>query len=419
MPRAVIVGSGPNGLTTAALLTRAGWDVEILERSDQPGGACVTERWNDVLIDVGAAAHPFGVASPAFRELGLEVEWLHSQSPLAHPFDDRPAALLGTDMSPAWQRLHGPVARNIDAHLDNVLAPLLRWPAHPLRLAQFAPGLAPATALARALPAHERALLLGSAVHAGISPTHPFTGAYGLLFGALGMTRGWPVVRGGSQGIIDALLTTYTGPVHTGVHVDDVRMLPAADVVIFNLTAAQLRGIKGLRLPRRIKHWRPGIETFKVDYLLKEPVPWADPQVSTATTVHLGGNKIQVAKKHLPDNPFVIACQQHVADPSRGLALWAYLHVPRGFSGDATHLIDQQIERFAPGFGDVVVDKKSRRVGDIAGGSMGGLQAVIKPDYRLADGIYMASSSNAPGAGVHGMAGYWAAKDLLKRYGTD
>ncbi|MEK0056647.1 phytoene desaturase family protein [Corynebacterium sp. KPL2825] len=465
-PRAVIVGAGPNGLTAAARLAMAGWSVDIYERADWAGGAAASsaEIFPGTIVDLGAAGHPFGVASPAFHALDLEshgLRWLNAPYPMAHPLEGAPAGILQSSLADtaaelgvdahAWTRLHGHIVRHIDEHVANALTPLVRWPDRPVRLAQFgAAGTLPASQLGRAAFAtpQARALFAGSAVHAITSPTRPFTSAFGLLFGGLGMTRGWPVVEGGTGALIDALLNllrSHHARLHTGCEVRDLRELPAAEAIILNLTPQQILGLRGLELPSRVRRslarWRYGSAVFKVDFHLSEPVPWTDPRVGQAGTVHVGGTVEEicraegdVGKRRMPERPLVLACQQYVADPSRGLTLWTYAHVPRGYAerypGEVTELITAQIERFAPGFRDTILATHATSPaelerwnpnlvgGDIAGGSMTGLQTLLRPrlsphPHRLAPGVYIASSSAAPGAGVHGMPGWWAAEEAL------
>jgi len=460
-PRAVVVGAGPNGLTAAARLAASGWRVEVLERAGKVGGAASTQKLHDAtLVDLGAACHPFGAASPAFRALRLEdygVRWLRAPYEMAHPLDGGAAVLAGTLEGTAaglgadrkaWEWLHAPVVRHVDGILEDVLAPVPRVPGHPLALARFgARGLWPATALGRAAFRTEeaRALFAGSATHAITSPARPLTGAFGLLFGALGMTRGWPVAEGGSGAVAAALLRIveeHGGQVRGG---EEVRALPDAEAVILNLTPKQVLPLDGTSLPARrsrsMRRWRYGPGVHKVDFLLNAPVPWADPRVGKAATVHVGGTAEEivraerdVAKGIMPERPFVMVAQQYAADPSRGLVLWTYAHVPHGYRerrpGEVAEKITAQIERFAPGFRGVVKDKietPPRELeawnpnlvgGDIAGGAMDGTQLLLRQPHRLRKGLYMASSSTAPGAGVHGMPGWWAAGAAMRDFGS-
>lgn len=470
-PHAVVVGGGTNGLTAAARLAVEGWQVTVFEQADHFGGsaASVTDPFGPgTIVDFGAAAHPFGVASPAFRQLRLEdhgLEWLHADYCMAHPLPQGHAALLHRSLDETarglgedatmWRRLHKNVVEHIDEHLENLLAPMLRWPAHPVRMAQFGvPALVPASRLARMLFSTEqaRALFCGSAVHSMTSPAQPFTSAFGLLFGALGMSRGWPVARGGSGAVVDALLSVlmaHGARLVTGHTVSNFRELPAADSYILNLTPRGILGIQDVPLDRSVRrslvNWRYGSAAHKVDWHLSGPVPWADEAVARASTVHVCGGvaelefaEREVAKGRFPDRPFVMVCQQNAADPGRGPVLWTYAHVPQGFveerPGQVREAILSQIERFAPGFRDVVVGHREYSPadleaanpsivgGDIAGGSMTGLQALFRPrvslqPHRLGPGVFTASGATPPGAGVHGMPGWWAAQGALDELG--
>ena len=475
--RAAIVGAGANGLTAAAVLARAGWSVDIYERAPRPGGAATSATGllgEGTIVDLGAAGHPFGAASPIFGELQLErygLQWAHPDVPMAHPLESRPAAILHRDLAAtaeglgvdgrAWTLLHRDLVAHLPAHIDNVLAPTLRWPAHPLVMAGFGVrALPPADVLARTLFRDEpaRALFTGSAIHAIRPPSRPLTAAFGLLFGALGMRSGWPVVRGGTQGIVDALvalLAEYDVRIHTGLEVTDVRgFVGRVDALLLNLTPAQVLRLEGLDLPprvrRRLGRWQYGAAVHKIDYLLDGPVPWQDQRVAGAGTVHVGGSsadirqaEADVGQGRLPTRPFVMVCQQQAADPTRGgtsggTVLWTYAHVPHGYReerpGQVRGRIEHQIERFAPGFRDRIGAARETSPaqleawnpnlvgGDVAGGAMSGLQTLARPGltlqpYRLgcagSTSIYLASSSTPPGAGVHGMPGAWAARAVL------
>ena len=300
-PRAVIVGAGPNGLT--ARLAMAGWRVDIYERAGRAGAAASSaEIFPGTIVDLGAAGHPFGIASPAFRALNLDaygVRWRNAPYPMAHPLEGAPAGILhgsladtaaelGTDAQ-AWRRLHGHIVRHIDEHVDNALT---RWCAGQIALCAWRSlarlEFARQQLGARGLPhAPGTRPFAGSAVHAITSPTTPFTSAFGLLFGGLGMTRGWPVVEGGTGALIDALLNllrSHHARLHTGCEVTDLRELPPADATILNLTPRQTMRLGGLELRdgtrRSLARWRYGSAVFKVDFHLSEPVPWDDPRVA-------------------------------------------------------------------------------------------------------------------------------------------
>lgn len=503
MKKAAIVGAGPNGLTAAARLARAGWRVEVFEAAPTAGGAARSSR--DVfgpgtIVDHGAAAHPFGVVSPAFRALDLEsqgLQWLHPRYALAHPLPDGAALDLGSDAraaflhrtvkdtaaqfsgsrgedtrsrdARAFSALHAPVARALDDIVPTALSPtaaiqeparVLADPRAAVALARFGLRAAwPAQALGRAAFRGEaaRALVTGSAAHAVTPPSRALTASVGVLFGALGMTSGWPVARGGSQAIVDALcriIEKHGGSIYRGERVTDVSQVGGQDAVILGVSPRGVLAMGGMDLPsgpkRRFARWRFGPGVYKVDYLLDGAVPWADPRVGQAGTVHVGGTaddidraEREVAAGRLPRRPFVMVCQQSAADPARGPVLWTYAHVPHGYReaypGEVAGLIEKQIERFAPGFRDRI---RQRRVttpaqleawdanlvgGDIAAGAMSGLQMVARPGltldpYRVAGpdrtppgvgGVYLCSAATPPGGGVHGMGGWNAAQAVL------
>jgi phytoene dehydrogenase-like protein len=468
MLRVAVVGSGPNGLTAAARLAAVGHRVVVFEGQEDPGGSArsMPLLGEGSVVDVGAAAHPFGIRSPAFEQLKLEhwgIEWVHPDCPLAHPFEDGEAALLRGSLSQTsealgvdsgmWGRVHRGVYHRIDNVLADVLTPMMRTPRHPLSLFQLGKfGFLSASFLARRLfkTDEARALFAGSALHSMLPLDSPLSGAFGILFGALGMNGGWPMARGGSQSIVDALIRRFEsdgGEVVCNRPIHDMRWLSGFDAVIFDVMPRDLLRIAGSRITphyaKPLSRWRHGIGVSKVDFLLDGPIPWSDPQVCRAGTVHIGGDLQELERAEsdvhrgvMPSHPFVMVCQQHQVDPTRlegesGNIVWTYAHVPYGYNGDVKNAIENQIERFAPGFKKQVVKTAAAKPqilsnmnpnlhgGDIAGGSLGGLQQVFRPRFGLHPyrcsrrGIYLCSSATPPGAGVHGMNGWNAAGQLL------
>lgn len=421
--------------------------------------------------DVCSTIHPLGIASPFFADTPLEdfgLEWIHPEAPAAHPLPDGAAvvverslddmvAALGRD-GPAWRRLVGPLVRPARwrALTESILGPLIRPPRHPFALTSFGlRALWPATALARALFREERAraVFTGLAAHAILDLRWPLTASFGVTFAASAHAVGWPAARGGSQKIADAMvacLESMGGEVVCGHPVRSLDDLPPARVALFDVTPAQLIAIAGDRLAsgyrRRIGRYRYGPGAFKVDYALDGPVPWKADECARAGSVHVGGTleeiaaaEADVARGRHPERPYVLCTQPSLFDPTRApggrQTFWAYCHVPRGSTVDMTGAIEAQLERFAPGFGDRVLARHVMTPadieahdpnyigGDIAGGSHGGLQVVARPVLSLhpyavpIEGLpaYLCSSSTPPGAGVHGMCGWWAAQAALKR----
>jgi phytoene dehydrogenase-like protein len=471
---AVVVGSGPNGLAAAVTLARSGRSVLVLEAEERVGGGTRSEELTlpGFLHDVCSTIHPLGAASPFFAGLPLAdhgLRWSHPEAPAAHPLPDGRAGVLersidaaaeglGAADGRAWRRLIGPLAERWDDLAAGLLAPLLRPPAHPLLMARFgARALWPAAPFARRLFRDEpaRGLFAGLAGHSILDLGSPLTASFGLTFAASAHAVGWPAAAGGSQRIADALvayLGTLGGRVVTGHRVTSLDDLPAASAVLFDLTPRQVLAIAGDRLPaahrRRLGRFRYGPGSFKLDYALDGPVPWAAPGCARAAAVHVGGTleevaaaEREVARGRHPERPYVLCAQPSLFDPGRAPpgkhTFWAYCHVPSGSTVDMTRAVEDQLERFAPGFRDRVLARhvmfaadlerhNANEVGgDIAGGSHGGLQLVARPvpsvdPYRLpVEGMnaYLCSSSTPPGAGVHGMCGWWAAQSALRRLG--
>jgi phytoene dehydrogenase-like protein len=464
---AIVVGSGPNGLVAAVTLARAGRSVLVLEGEETVGGGSRSAELTlpGFVHDVCSAIHPLGAGSPVMQSLDLTehgLRWLQPEVALAHPLDGgragvverdvaRTALALGLDAA-AWRRHIGSQAARWDDLAPMLTRPVPQVPRHPLTLARFGiPALAPANWLGRRWFAGQeaRALFAGCAAHAFLPLSHALTASFGLVLLASAHAVGWPVAEGGSQHIADALvsvLRAHGGEIETGRRVTSLASLPASRAVLFDVSPRQVAAIAGDRLPhrfrRRLERFRHGPGSFKVDYALSGPVPWTNEACRRAGTVHVGGAADEVARAETdvaagrhPERPFVLVAQQSVVDPSRAPAgqhtLWAYCHVPNGSTVDMSTAIDRQIERFAPGFRDLVL---ARHVagpawfeahdaafigGDIAGGANNGLQLLFRPvfgrPYRTPDpAILLCSASTPPGGGVHGMCGFHAAQTALR-----
>lgn len=472
MTSAVVVGSGPNGLAAAIVLARAGVDVTVLEAADEPGGAARTAELTrpGLLHDLGAAAHPTAQASPILRSLPLAdhgLRWAHPEIAGVHVLDGGRAGVLHRDLETTargmgadadrWRRLFGPLVERAERIVPSVLGPILAWPDHPIDYARFAARAAlPVTALtARWRTDEARGLMAAFAAHAVSPLDRPTTAGVAMLFGVLGHTGGWPVAVGGTGAISRAMvgvLADLGGRVETGQR---VRALPAADLVLFDTAPGEALAIAGERADAHVRAmlrpWRHGPAAFKLDLAVEGGLPWTNPDARRAGTVHLGGplREVDAAERavqtrrtlsgrrpgRLPERPFVLLCQQYLADPSRSVGdlhpVWAYGHVPHGYTGDATEAILGQIERFAPGARQRIVEiavstpaaleagNPNLVGGDISGGAMSLRQTVLRPrpgldPYRLGPGLWLCSSSTPPGGGVHGMAGFHAATRALR-----
>lgn len=464
---AVVVGAGPNGLAAAVTLARQGFTVTVLEGADTIGGGTRTEELTvpGVLHDVCSAVHPFAVASPYLATLPLEqhgLQWCWPEVDLAHPLDGRSAGVLVQSLEDtaiglgvdghAWRRTFAPLVDGFDELAPELLGPMLHWPRHPVLLAAFGlRALLPAQLLAGRFRTDEaRALFGGIAAHAIQPLSRPTTAAFGLILASAGHRRGWPVAQGGSRAITDALaslLTSLGGTIETGVTVQRLSDLPRARVALFDVAPAAMLRIAGDAMPDRVRaayrRYRHGPAAFKVDLAVEGGVPWTSEPARRAGTVHVGGTLEEVADAgrqvhagRMPERPFVLVSQQYLADPSRSAGdvhpVWAYAHVPHGWTGDATDAILAQLERFAPGTRDRVVavhtrgpaqiaaDNPNHVGGDIATGANDPWQVVIRPRLSVdpywtgIPGVFLCSAATPPGAGVHGMCGHHAAHSALR-----
>ncbi|MGW8679759.1 phytoene desaturase family protein [Streptomyces sp. NPDC055817] len=462
---AVVVGAGPNGLTAAVELARRGLSVSVFEARDTVGGGARTEELTlpGFRHDPCSAAHPLGINSPAFRDMPLDrygLEWLHAELPMAHPFPDGSAAVLSRSVAETaasfgphdagtYRRLVAPLLPKWDALVRDFMAlPLTTLPRDPLTLARFGlAGLPPSTWLMRRFrDDRARALFSGLVAHA-IAPLGGLgTGAVGLVFALAGHARGWPVARGGSQSISDALtayLKDLGGAVHTNYEIKRLDDLPPARAYIFDTSPTALARIAGLG--SYYERFRYGASVFKLDYALDGPVPWTAKEARSAGTVQVGPGSRDIAaalraasrEGRAPDKPFLITVQPSVMDPSRAPAgkhvFWAYGHVPSGWDGDLTDAVERQLERFAPGFRDRVLARATAGPpelaarnanyvgGDIACGAVSGLQLLLRPKLSLSPyttphpAVFICSSASPPGPGVHGMSGHNAAKAVWRR----
>jgi phytoene dehydrogenase-like protein len=465
---AVVVGSGPNGLAAAVALARAGLSVTVLESHQTIGGGTRTEELTvpGVLHDVCSAVHPLGVGSPFLSSLELGrhgLEWCWPEIDLAHPLDGGRAAVLVQsvdqtadglgDDGRAWRRLFAPLAARFGELGDDILRPIAHRPRHPFLLARFGlNALAPATVVARRWHGDEaRALFGGMAAHAFRPLSSPTSASVGLALGASAHRFGWPVAKGGSRAITDALaaeLLALGGQIETGHRVTSLHEVDSADVVMLDLAPSGVLALAGDRLPSRIarayRRYRNGPAAYKVDLAVEGGIPWTNEACRRAGTVHLGGTieqvalaEREVAAGRLPARPFVLVAQQYLADPSRSAGdvhpIWAYAHVPNGYSGDATDVVLDQLERFAPGVRDRIVGQAIRTPaqyeaydpnfvgGDISTGANDPIQVLLRPrvaidPYRTGiPGVYLCSAATPPGGGVHGMCGANAAASALKR----
>ncbi|MGY1719832.1 phytoene desaturase family protein [Blastococcus sp. SYSU DS0552] len=468
MTDAVVVGSGPNGLAAALTLAAAGVHVTVLEAADTIGGGTRSSALTlpGLVHDECAGFHPLAVDTPFSRAFDLGAQgltWRWAGIEYSHPLDggrgaavqrsvDATADHLGADAG-RYRSLFGPLTERFGDIAEDFLQPLLHVPAHPVKLARFgAYSLLPAAVLARRWSTEEaRALFAGVAAHAFRPLGSPASSAIGVALGTAAHRYGWPVAEGGSAAIsraVSTLLARYGAKVETGVTVGSMAELGEPDIVMLDLAPRAAARLVGDRMPRRVSRaltrYRHGPGSFKVEFAVQGGVPWAHEESRRAGTVHVGGTFEEIAaaerditRGRMPERPFVLVGQQYVADPSRSAGdvhpLYTYAHVPAGYTGDATRAIEQQIERFAPGFRERVLARHVTSAagleahnanyvgGDVVTGANDPLQLVFRPRVALdpyslgVDGVYLCSAATPPGAGAHGLCGYNAARSALSR----
>lgn len=465
---AVVVGSGPNGLAAAIVLARAGLSVVVLEANETIGGGARTEELTlpGFRHDICSAIHPMAMLSPLFRSLPLAehgLKWIEPPFALAHPLDDGTAAVLersveataarfGADAA-AYQGLMEPLARRSAALFSEILGPIRLLPRHPFVLARFGlSGIRSALAVAERFRNDSlRALWGGCAAHSFVPLDRAGTASFGLALALAGHAVGWPIPQGGSDAIVRALagyLRSLGGEIRTNHRVTSMGDVPASRAVLFDVTPRQLVRIAGDQLPpryvRRLNRFRYGPGVFKIDWALDGPIPWRAPDCARAATVHLGGTIEEIARHEselwrgrTTDRPFTLVAQQTAFDPTRAPlgkhTGWSYCHVPHGSTADMTDSIERQVERFAPGFRERILQRHTMNTaqfeahnanligGDIGGGANTLLQFLARPVVAIDPyatpnrRIFLCSSSTPPGGGVHGMCGYWGARSALRK----
>jgi phytoene dehydrogenase-like protein len=462
---AVVIGSGPNGLAAAITMAQHGKSVIVYEAQENIGGGARSAELTlpGFIHDVCSSVYPLGIGSPFFRSLPLaqyDLEWIQPPAAVAHPFDDgtavtqersveATAAQLGLDEQ-AYRKLMTPLVASWNGLDVDLLGPI-RPPRHPWSLARFGLlGIQPARRLAESRFQGERAkaLFAGVAAHSMLPLDYWGSAAFGLVLGIAGHAVGWPIARGGAQKLIDALaahLRTLGGEIISNRPVRALDEIPSSRVVLCDVTPRQLLEIAGERLSpsyrKSLGRYRYGIGAFKLDWALSGPVPWMAPECARAATVHLGGTLEEIAVseesawsgRHV-EKPFVLLAQPSLFDASRAPegkhTLWGYCHVPNGSTFNMADSIEKQIERFAPGFRDLIIqrsimaplelEKRNANLvgGDINGGAASLGQLFFRPTPRMygtsLKGLYICSASTPPGGGVHGMCGYFAARKALK-----
>jgi phytoene dehydrogenase-like protein len=466
---AVVVGAGPNGLAAAITLAERGLAVRVYEAASTPGGGMRTKELTlpGYAHDVCSVVQGLALISPFFRSLDLEALGVRLRTPevaYAHPLDGGRAALLYPDVertadglrSPdgeTFRKLFGPLVRDADKIWPDALGTLRRVPRHPLALLRFGlPSLRSVQGLAGRFRGDEgQALIAGAGAHSMRRLDAPFTGAFAMVLALSALVTGWPVVEGGSDGITRAMvarLEELGGEIVCDAPIRSLSDLPNTKATLLDVTPGQFAAIAGDRLQGRwakaARGYKYGPGVFKMDWVLSGPVPWTAPGVASAGTVHLGGDLAELSRsegdaeagRH-SDSPYVLLVQPSVMDPTRAPdgkhTLWAYCHVPHGSTVDMSEVIERQIERFAPGFRDLVVARATRNSveyerydsnyvgGDINGGVASFRQVLVGPVPQWSryatplDGVYLCSSSTAPGGGVHGQCGALAATEALRK----
>lgn len=466
---AYVVGAGPNGLMAAITLARAGFETTLLEAADSIGGGLRSEQLTlpGFMHDVCSAIHPLAVSSPAFATVPLAqhgLEWIHPPLPLAHPLDGGTAAVLERSLSKTAERLGSdgaryrriatPFVERWREFVAEMLKPPLHLPKHPILLARFGlhvrrPAYQEARHVFREQPG--RALYAGLAAHSAL-PLHALgSAAFGWMLALSAHGVGWPMPRGGSQSLANALASYFKsigGKVQTGTRITSIRELKGAHVALLDVSPRQLLTIAGDRLPerfsRRLEQYRYGPGAFKMDWALSDPIPWTAAECRRAGTLHLGGTLEEVAEAEaaawqnsVTRKPFLLVSQPTLFDTTRAPAgrhtAWAYCHVPNGSTTDMTEYIEAQIERFAPGFRETILARSVMSPakfeahnpnligGDILGGAQTIRQLLFRPTGLLhmtpIRGLYLCSASTPPGGGVHGMCGYHAARTAIAELG--
>lgn len=465
---AIIIGSGPNGLAAGIRLAQEGLSVKIFEKENTIGGGTRTLELTQPGFhhDICSAIHPLAKASPFLKSLPLEkhgLEWIQPSVPVAHPLDDQPAGALFRSFDETVSYLHqedrsnytrsiAPFLDKWDGLLTDILAPFSLLPNHPLLMARFGlQALQSANSYTNRFKSTQtRALFAGLAAH-GIMPFDATaTAAIGLVLGIAAHTVGWPYPKGGSHVITKAMASHFKslgGEVETGIEITSIADLPSSKTIVFNNTPKQIIDIAGDKIPqsytKKLKRYKYGQGVFKIDFALSDPIPWKDELCQQAGTVHLGGtfeeiatSEKQSANGQHPEKPYVLVAQQSLGDDSRTPGDqhtgWAYCHVPNGSTKDMTEPILRQIERFAPGFRDCIIESHSMHAKDMqaynpnyVGGDINGGRADITQLFTRPAGLFdpyhipktnmfIASSSTPPGGGVHGMCGFHAAESVLK-----